>query len=619
MHKTLYIDADEEITSIIDRLRKASEKEIIIVAPKNAMLLQSIVNLKLLKKEADRQKKQLLIITQDKIGKKLIEKAGIQAQAKAGKDIYLDADPGGEAYEPMYSREAGEIKEELEKENKKREIGTSDFFEKPVSQKGSGGEEPENTKAKSAKEKNIPKSAKKAGRPKVNMSDIVRNQPQPKKRKAEKENLPAKEPEPDLIINEESDIPQPQKLSRVSIKKADKYFRGARRAKKDFEIARVSRGAKKYFVFFASLFFLLAALAVGWFFLPKATVALQIKNPEKPVSLDLTANTEANAASEKTLPAKTEQFAKEITEEFAATGSKSGGKRAEGKAVIFNEFSSEDQPLVATTRLETAGGKIFRLKNSATVPGITKVGNETKPGAIEVDVVADQPGESGNIGPSDFKIPGFEDTPEKYEKFSAKSVRAMTGGAEGETKAVTAQDIATAKEKIAADAKKAAIEDLKNNLASDRKIFESAVQVEIKNISVSDAAGAEKEKFSVKALVQANTMSFSEKDVKTIMRNELEKSGAKTGEIAFEKPLNYILSDSNLQQKILKFQAKTDAKLAPDFDLENFKKGLLGKSAEEVRTYAKNFSAIEKIDISFWPFFARRVPAREGRVEIQTR
>ena len=125
MHKTLYIDIDEEITSIIDRMRKAEAREVIIVAPKNAMLLQSIVNLKLLKKEADRRKKQLLIITQDKIGKKLIEKAGILAQAKPGKDLYLNAEPDEKSYDPMYAAEASEIKEELEKEEQEKEIGSA--------------------------------------------------------------------------------------------------------------------------------------------------------------------------------------------------------------------------------------------------------------------------------------------------------------------------------------------------------------------------------------------------------------------------------------------------------------------------------------------------------------
>ena len=59
-HKTLYIDIDEEITSIVDRVRKTPADEVIVVVPKRALLIQSIVNLKLLKQEADRAKKEII-------------------------------------------------------------------------------------------------------------------------------------------------------------------------------------------------------------------------------------------------------------------------------------------------------------------------------------------------------------------------------------------------------------------------------------------------------------------------------------------------------------------------------------------------------------------------------
>ena len=335
------------------------------------------------------------------------------------------------------------------------------------------------------------------------MSDIVMGSVRPKKKK-DKEEIAEAEPEAEIPINEKNSFSQSYAeasvaaptISRVSMKKADKFFRGSRRAKKDFEIARVGGGAKKFFVFFAGIFVLFAALAAGYFLFPKATLALQIKSQEKSVALDLTASTQNSGTitGDKTLPANFEQTTKETTEDFYSTGSKDGGSKATGQAVIYNEFSSENQPLIATTRLETSDGKIFRITKNVIVPGMTNVGNETKPGAIEVDIVADQPGESYNIDPADFKIPGFKDTPSKYDKFYAKSANPTTGGSTGATKVVTAQDITSAKEKIAADGREAAITELKNNLSPDRKIFDDAVQTDVSNISFSDNAGAEKRK-----------------------------------------------------------------------------------------------------------------------------
>ena len=52
MHQTFYIDIDEEISSVIDRLDKSVTTENYFVVPGRAIFLQSIVNLKLLKREA---------------------------------------------------------------------------------------------------------------------------------------------------------------------------------------------------------------------------------------------------------------------------------------------------------------------------------------------------------------------------------------------------------------------------------------------------------------------------------------------------------------------------------------------------------------------------------------
>ena len=96
------------------------------------------------------------------------------------------------------------------------------------------------------------------------------------------------------------------------------------------------------------------------------------------------------------------------------------------------------------------------------------------------------------------------------------------------------------------------------------------------------------------------------------------QSGADANEITFNQPINYILSNSDIQQKTLSFQAKTDAKIATSLDVENFKKGILGKTDEDAQVYAKNFPAIEKMDITFWPFFVNRIPMLERRIEIKT-
>ena len=75
--KVLYLDADTEITEAIEKLKKAKEKEVRIVVPSRSGLLQSSVNIKLLKKSSKDSDKSLILVTNDKITKNLAGSLGI--------------------------------------------------------------------------------------------------------------------------------------------------------------------------------------------------------------------------------------------------------------------------------------------------------------------------------------------------------------------------------------------------------------------------------------------------------------------------------------------------------------------------------------------------------------
>jgi hypothetical protein len=62
---TIYIDVDDEITSIIDKVQASDKKIVALVLPKRATVLQSIVNMKLLKRAATTHKKNLVLITSE--------------------------------------------------------------------------------------------------------------------------------------------------------------------------------------------------------------------------------------------------------------------------------------------------------------------------------------------------------------------------------------------------------------------------------------------------------------------------------------------------------------------------------------------------------------------------
>lgn len=74
--KVLFTEIDDEITGVYDKLKKYKMKNIYIVIPKRAILFQSIVNLRILKRKAEELNKNIYIITNDSNGAQLAQRAG---------------------------------------------------------------------------------------------------------------------------------------------------------------------------------------------------------------------------------------------------------------------------------------------------------------------------------------------------------------------------------------------------------------------------------------------------------------------------------------------------------------------------------------------------------------
>lgn len=113
------------------------------------------------------------------------------------------------------------------------------------------------------------------------------------------------------------------------------------------------------------------------------------------------------------------------TEEVPAEGTEEANVPAQGTVTIYNA-QEKKQDLIKNTRFESPDGKIFRIHESISVPA----GSASSPGSLTVTVYADANGDSYNIGPSTFTLPGLKGGP-LYELVYAKSDAPMTGGFSG--------------------------------------------------------------------------------------------------------------------------------------------------------------------------------------------
>ena len=142
----------------------------------------------------------------------------------------------------------------------------------------------------------------------------------------------------------------------------------------------------------------------------RATITITTKpeQVEADLTMEITKDNPAGGVLEQTVVA--------LSKKFKPGASKEEESTAVGAAILRND-SSISQPLVATTRLLTADGILFRMKKGATVPAN---------GTVEVDVYADKSGKASEIGPSKFTIPGLNEVRQKV--VWAESIKPMVGG-----------------------------------------------------------------------------------------------------------------------------------------------------------------------------------------------
>jgi len=118
----IYIDIDDEITTLIDKVRGSEERIVALVLPKRATVLQSIVNMKLLKRTADSSKKHLVLITNEAGLLPLAGSVGIYVAKTLQSRPEVPPVPGGAAHEADETEEAVDMNDEP-KIDKSKSVG----------------------------------------------------------------------------------------------------------------------------------------------------------------------------------------------------------------------------------------------------------------------------------------------------------------------------------------------------------------------------------------------------------------------------------------------------------------------------------------------------------------
>ena len=299
------------------------------------------------------------------------------------------------------------------------------------------------------------------------------------------------------------------------------------------------------------------------------------------------------------------------SKEVKAEGTENANDPAQGSVTVYNA-QEKPQELIKNTRFQTPDGLIFRIRDSITVPA----GSAAAPGELVVTVYADAGGESYNIGPSTFTLPGLAGSA-TFEKVYAKSSGSMAGGFTGQRPSVSAAT------------REAQVPGIEESLRADLgasvagRVPEGYVLVPGATFfsfsPMPDAAG---DADSVKVQLQGSATAF------VFPKDALAKAiayrtiGAYAGQgvtlssaegLAFATPEGTVPS-AGVQS--LSFLLSGNAEIIWVIDSEKISGSIAGKTRDAARTLLASYPEIEKASLVLKPFWENTLPQDPAEIEV---
>jgi len=633
--KNIFVEPNEEIISIIDQIIDSPENKFNLVIPQGAQVWQSLINLKLLKREAELMGKDITLIVSDDLGKEIAE--GVGFGVVKDKDFSIKFSEEEEQEEETLLVPPPD--DELEGETKKQQGKATE--ESPLRQPADS-EKDEGLPAVEEQEQFESITAAslegKLDENKDNMIDILAKE---MKNNKKKNRLIVSKIDKDASLKKMADIINPKKNIKVDLFRSAAKRRFFPKRKKDAKEPKIKRRIKpenypdsikekmayysgkpsllsKFFAIFITAAIIIAGI-IGYLILPSAELTIFPKTEAESLDLSLTGSKDAVAINAQTneIPLKEISVRKTKSQEFLATGEKQLDEKARGVITVYNEYSSEPQTLVATTRFESSDGKIFRISKNVIIPGASINEGKIIASWLDVEVTADQPGEEYNIGPSNFTIPGFKGGP-KFAAFYGSSKEAMTDGSTKKVKVVLKTDLEQAQKILTDGLRDEVNSSLKDQIPEDYKMFEGGTKEDLTNVFPTAKENDQVDKFTLEIEIVVRSLLYKEDDLKNLINSKFvaampegKNPLSETQKIEWSEPI-----EIDWQKGEAKFKIKAEEDLAFEIDIEKIKSDLAGKKEVEVRKYLSSQLEIERATISFWPFWVKKIPSQLKKIKV---
>lgn len=346
----------------------------------------------------------------------------------------------------------------------------------------------------------------------------------------------------------------------------------------------------------------------GYIYLPAATITVQAREIERSVTQEIFLSVHADQPdfAKFVLPAQIVERTAEESKQVKRVGAKTSEDFARGSIVLVNDRDEEQQLLPKTHLKHVDTGVYFLTDTPVSIPPHNKVA---------MTITAKEKGDLGNVGPGRFVI---DRLPESLQAdVWGESEQPTSGGIIVESP-VTAEEIGKAREELLETVRGRLLGELTAE-AGGAALRPDLLAVELEEEMVSAQVGSKAREFNITVKVRARAFVVDENDLLSLTLLALRSNVEADEEFVSYAPESFDLAvtkvdfDRDEAQIRGTLTGSFASKVGPTVLSSD---NLAGLSAGEVREHFRRYPGVGAVDVSFWPFWVRTVPARAKALEI---
>ncbi len=378
---------------------------------------------------------------------------------------------------------------------------------------------------------------------------------------------------------------------------------------------KTARGSFKYFIGF--IFILGAIIVIGVALslsYSKAIVTITPKVSNSIINGTFTAKKSMATTSSDDLAYDMITVSNSLNQNIPATKGPPIQTKAKGVVVLYNNYSTTSQTLVAGTRLTGPNGLIYKTTSTTSIPGKKPV-----PAGTTVNIIADQAGENYNLKATDakenFTLPGFKGTP-KYAGFYGRLKMDLTGGFSGNRISIDTDVEKATIVALEANLKSQLITKLQKNVPKDFTLYNKAYNIEYETpepiMKNNNSADIEVRGVAYGAVFNTNLL------IKSVASKEIQKFPSDTYTISGDKDLSFkVLNEKDFSAKKgtpLIFNLQGPIVITGTFSESKLKNELTGMKLKDSDPIFAKYSSITNAYTLITPFWLRSFPSSPDKI-----